>query len=229
MVVAGLDHDEEVEGVCLKTGLPRDSGSLVKNLEARISDSPQRGAGTPASRSARRLLGLVVVKTCRERRHLHAGAAVADHARGFRLLQARQVLRQQRRPDAAEAIGTVTGGTILKVNVARQRERWQGQYQKSRILTPRSPRRRGSTPGPRPTGRRSPSSPARGYCRRRCRNRRRCRSGLIVRGRALRPAMMGWRVSLQIAENGRERTLPSVQSHHIVSGGRCRGCRCWRR
>ncbi len=116
MMIAAFDNHEEVERIGLEHRLVGQGLLLVQN--ARGGDLLL----TPGRHRLDRRIGVIdqrldllgrelVAKT----QHLTGRAALANDLLGFRLAQTRQVFRQQRGADAAQAVGTVAGSAVLLV------------------------------------------------------------------------------------------------------------------
>ena len=117
MMVAGLDDDEEIQRVLdlehrlvrkffIGLQMPHVRGAHLGQVPARHFRQglvDQRG-------QARNLLRRELVP---ERRHLGGGAAITNDRIRLPVFQAPQVLRQQRRADAAEAVGAMAGGAVF--------------------------------------------------------------------------------------------------------------------
>ncbi len=119
VVVSGLDHDEEIHriGVELRPCRQR-AGRMVHDARgADLGLAPdRRGRHRRVDRLHER--GDVrLAQRAAERRHLHAGPAVADDARGVGLLQALEVLGQQRRAHAAVDAGAVAAGAVRRIQI----------------------------------------------------------------------------------------------------------------
>ncbi len=117
VVIAALHHDEQVQRVGVELR-PRRQRVRPVVLDARGADvgfRPARRRHHGRVEEPGESLDFLGAQGLAERRHLHPRPAVADHARGFGFLQARQVLRQQRRPHAAQAVGAVAARAVLLI------------------------------------------------------------------------------------------------------------------
>ena len=121
VMIAAFHHDEEAHQV---SGELRLVGQATRRMmhDARGADlllAPlrhrRRGVDVVGER-----LDLLRLEHVLEGFHLHGGPAVADHRGGGVLLQAREVLRQQRRAHQAVAVGAVAFGAVLAVELGRR-------------------------------------------------------------------------------------------------------------
>jgi hypothetical protein len=120
MVIAGFDDDEQVHRV----GTFQRSGRLVWQIQGCGIDHLRRLDLGLAPDRCRHNLGVDEIgqrlyflsfQLVAKRRHLRRRAAVTDDLEGFRLAQAFEIFRQQRRTDTAEAVFTVTGQAVFLV------------------------------------------------------------------------------------------------------------------
>ena len=121
VVIPPFDDDEEVHRIGIEHGLGRQR-RRVDVLDARRADvgfAPFRRRNDRRVDQCAERRDLVRVQRCAERRHLGRDATLADDLHRLFLAQARKILRQQRRPATAEAVGAMTGGAVLLVMTAR--------------------------------------------------------------------------------------------------------------
>ncbi len=114
VVIAGFDDDEQVHRV----GALERSRGLVRQIEGGRIDhlrgldlglTPDRGRGDLGVDEIGQRLDFFGFQLVAERRHLRRRTAFTDDLEGFRLAQAFEILRQQRRADAAQPAFAMAG------------------------------------------------------------------------------------------------------------------------
>ena len=120
MMVTGFDDDEQVQRIGTfqpKAGSGWLRGGLcIDDLRvANLGLTPHRCRRHLAVDPLGELLCLVGVQLVAEGRHLRCHSPLANDFDGVRLAQAFEVLRQQRRADAAEARFAMAGATVLPI------------------------------------------------------------------------------------------------------------------
>lgn len=117
VMVATLDHDEEVERIGVEhRPVPERHGRRIDHSAVLdLGRAPSRLLGQRLVDESGECFDLGRTQPLGKARHLGPGAAVRDHLAGLGLAQPAQVLRQQRRPLSAQASGAVAAGAVRGV------------------------------------------------------------------------------------------------------------------
>ncbi len=117
MVIARLHDNEQVERIGLELRLVRQATRGViddaRRIDLRLA--PDRHRLDRRVGVINQRLDLVGRQLVAKTQHLRCQPAFADDFLGLRLAQPRQVLRDQRRADAAQTLNTMAGGAMLLV------------------------------------------------------------------------------------------------------------------